>query len=823
MSSDRIDEFAKELNKTSNKLLKICSALGIKIKNPSERVTPAQKKRILAYIKEEEKKKDETAKKSKENKIKNGALKKVATKKKIEKAEKDKSKKRSQKAIKTSKVAEEVPAVEIELDKPDETEKKEKYIYKVKKIFYSIVTRISSIGKKKKIIYSIVAGILSILFIIAAVLAVNAYIEYKKAREKVNLMLSAKRDYETGNFEDITYNYIKAPEKKEITPGQTISFLIGYKNTGPLDVQDLSIELNIPEHLNLTEEPVKEHGFEDRKSSLLVKIGDVASGQEGSFTVDFSVDDPLDNGTVIVVPEARFLFVKEALQIGKKDSFNNTFSSDERLSVVSSPDFSSSSILIAETTGQNTDGKNIVSYGDSIKYAIGILNNGNMDAANIEVLIEGLEGLDIIPEDNPDFQISDLKASLQIKKLEAGDSETFYLDVSVNDSTENNSSIRPSFKITYEKKDLGFDAPESIVKLYPSFTDSSISIAAKGGGVYSGDVVDVTVSIKNTGNIKASNVIARLVISNLFMLDQGQLEYNITELGIGEAATFQASLKIADGIIKDTNVGCYLQVSSDEIGQIQTGDSSILVSGEKPFTSGLIPIVALHGIEPTPVGYYEISTGAFDYLLGTLKSMGYKTITFMDLLAYLDSGKKLPEKPVIITSDDGYYSVYASAFPILKKYGFKMTVFLPTGLIGNSNEDRHINDFDHGRPGLPERPMLIWPEVVAMSNYGIEFQSHTVNHARIADLSAGEDRYELAQSKADIESHLGKPCVFVAWPFDSYSNLAVSMLSDIGYRGAVRYKGGVENLNSFYIYGIKRVPLYSVIAPEAYAQVLQLH
>ena len=330
-------------------------------------------------------------------------------------------------------------------------------------------------------------------------------------------------------------------------------------------------------------------------------------------------------------------------------------------------------------------------------------------------------------------------------------------------------------------------------------------------------------NIKNTGNIKASDIIARLVLSNLFMLDQGQLDYNIAELGVGETASFQASLKIAEGIVKDTNVGCYLQVSSDEVGQIQVGDSSILVSGEKPFTSGLIPIVAIHGVEPDPAGIYEISTGAFDYLCGTLKSLGYKTITFMDLLAYLDSGKKLPEKPVIISSDDGYSNDYTYAFPILKKYGFKMTVFLPTGLIGSSNTDRHINDFDHGKPGIPERPMLIWPEVVEMSNYGIEFQSHTVNHARIADLSAGQDYYELAQSKADIESHLGKPCVFVAWPFDSYSNLAVSMLSDIGYRGAVRYKGGVENLNSFYIYGIKRVPLYSVIAPEAYVQLLGLH
>ena len=103
-----------------------------------------------------------------------------------------------------------------------------------------------------------------------------------------------------------------------------------------------------------------------------------------------------------------------------------------------------------------------------------------------------------------------------------------------------------------------------------------------------------------------------------------------------------------------------------------------MISGEKPFTRNVIPIVALHGIEPSPSGLYELSTQEFDFLCRTLKALGYKTISFMELLSYLGSGKKLPEKPVILTSDDGYYNIYANAFPVLKKYGYKMTVFLVT-------------------------------------------------------------------------------------------------------------------------------------------------
>ncbi len=366
-------------------------------------------------------------------------------------------------------------------------------------------------------------------------------------------------------------------------------------------------------------------------------------------------------------------------------------------------------------------------------------------------------------------------------------------------------------------------ARKYLYKLYPAFGSSSVFIAARGaGGVYSGDVIDVTVNIKNTGNIEATNVIAELVYSNLFALDQGEASWSIEKLAIGETASFNASLKIVAELEKDTTASCSINISSDEISIYQVSSASIIVSGEKPFTRNLIPIIALHGIEPEPGGRYELSTGQFDALCGTLKAMGYKTVTLVDLLAYIEGRKQLPEKPVIITSDDGYQSIYNNAFPILKKYGYRMTVFLVTGLIGNSNDDRHLNDFDTGRKGIPVRPMLIWPEVIAMSKYGIEFQSHTVNHRSVGELPADDAYFEMAQSKADIEAHTGKPCVFIAWPHGSYTGSVLAALPSIGYRGALRYGGGIEDVRSVSIFELKRVPFYQEISPSDYARLLRL-
>lgn len=235
-----------------------------------------------------------------------------------------------------------------------------------------------------------------------------------------------------------------------------------------------------------------------------------------------------------------------------------------------------------------------------------------------------------------------------------------------------------------------------------------------------------------------------------------------------------------------------------------------------------IPIIALHGIENSPVGRYEISAGAFDYLCGTLKNMGYETITLVDLYNHFAKGTKLPAKPVIITADDGYQSMYTTAFPILKKYKFKMTTFLITSYIGDNEKTRRLNDFDSGTEGVPQRAMLTWPEIGQMSKYGCEFQSHSWDHAIMSNISLDRAKFELMQSKHDIELHTGKPVIFIAWPHSQTSNQVISLLPQTGYAGALYYGGGVQSLTSIDLYRLNRVPLYSVIAPQAYAEVLRL-
>ena len=267
-------------------------------------------------------------------------------------------------------------------------------------------------------------------------------------------------------------------------------------------------------------------------------------------------------------------------------------------------------------------------------------------------------------------------------------------------------------------------------------------------------------------------------------------------------------------------------VNSDEFKKLCSSygiKSGSLDPGAAPqIIASHIPIALLHGIEHEPVGRYEISAGALDMMCSTLKSMGYETITLTDLYNHYTKGTKLPAKPVILTSDDGYQDLYTVALPILKKYNYKMTVFLITSYIGDNEQTRRLNDFDAGTKNIAQRPMLIWPEIKQMSRYGIEFQSHTWSHGIISNVSLETAKFELAQSKSDIEVKLGKSVIFVAWPHGQTSSEVISLLPQVGYAGALLANGGVQSLSSINFYSLKRVSIVAEIAPQAYGEVLQL-
>lgn len=109
------------------------------------------------------------------------------------------------------------------------------------------------------------------------------------------------------------------------------------------------------------------------------------------------------------------------------------------------------------------------------------------------------------------------------------------------------------------------------------------------------------------------------------------------------------------------------------------------------------------------------------------------------------TGNREPSAPtrcVVLTFDDGYLDFYTQAFPVLRRYGFTATVFLPTAYI------------DGKRPGIRGKEHLNWDQVRELHSAGVDFGSHTVNHPQLYDLGWPDIEYELRVSKEAIESQL---------------------------------------------------------------------
>ncbi|GAA5055708.1 peptidoglycan/xylan/chitin deacetylase (PgdA/CDA1 family) [Thermocatellispora tengchongensis] len=180
-----------------------------------------------------------------------------------------------------------------------------------------------------------------------------------------------------------------------------------------------------------------------------------------------------------------------------------------------------------------------------------------------------------------------------------------------------------------------------------------------------------------------------------------------------------------------------------------------------------VPILMYHSVTDTPnddTRPLAVRPGDFAEQLDCLKDEGFTPVTFAGLVASLDkTGPPLPEKPVVITFDDGYADFHREALPLLDKRGFPATVFLTSGWVEDAGADA---------AGRPLDTMLTWAQAAEAASAGIEFGGHSHSHPQLDQLPDGELREELRRNKALMEDRLGLPVTTMAYPF-GYSSARV--------------------------------------------------
>lgn len=167
-----------------------------------------------------------------------------------------------------------------------------------------------------------------------------------------------------------------------------------------------------------------------------------------------------------------------------------------------------------------------------------------------------------------------------------------------------------------------------------------------------------------------------------------------------------------------------------------------------------------------------------------LKKNGFKTY-FVSELCELE---EIPNKAVCITFDDGFKDNFLNAFDILKENNFKATIYL----VPNQTE----NYWDEKYSKFVSK-ILNNEEILSMAKSGlIEFGSHTLNHVNLGNVSKEKAKFEIENSKKEVENLTKFECKSFAYPYGKFDDELKSIVQGLGYNSAVVVKRGLYDKNN---------------------------
>ena len=187
-----------------------------------------------------------------------------------------------------------------------------------------------------------------------------------------------------------------------------------------------------------------------------------------------------------------------------------------------------------------------------------------------------------------------------------------------------------------------------------------------------------------------------------------------------------------------------------------------------------VPILMYHYISqpPADADVYRVDLSVtpdnFRQQLAWLRDNGYTGIDYYELSLAIVGFTELPEKPVLLTFDDGYLDNYTAAFPLLQEYGYKATFFVVTDFV------------DFNREGY-----MTWAMLEEMSRAGHRIESHSRTHPDLRDKDRDGLIWEMLGSQQTIAAHVGYTPRYFCYPGGDYNEATIQMLRELDFWGAV--------------------------------------
>ena len=180
-----------------------------------------------------------------------------------------------------------------------------------------------------------------------------------------------------------------------------------------------------------------------------------------------------------------------------------------------------------------------------------------------------------------------------------------------------------------------------------------------------------------------------------------------------------------------------------------------------------------------PILMYHRATVArvFEAQLAGMLAAGYRPLSLHSALKGLFGEEELPQMPIVLTFDDGWRIQYDAVFPVLKQYKVPTTFFVMPGF--HERQDGYMD----------------WDQLAAIADFGMEVESHTLNHAdlpRLAKTDWGAVLAEVVISKQLLEERLGRTVRYFDYPRGYQNEQIRQVVQAAGYEAAVAIGPGVH-------------------------------
>ena len=370
------------------------------------------------------------------------------------------------------------------------------------------------------------------------------------------------------NFEDVALNYVKALSSEEIKPGDDIELELSYFNHGYRDVRDLHVEFFIPQNTKAVKDGTPAmHPVEDR----LVLDRPLLKRNEGEkVQIALITDSPLDNETEIKIAKAVMTY-----EVGN-DLKTAALGEEMSFKITSSPKMTLSRIIQRDKNGGD------LRIGDNLNISFKTSNKGDMNAGEVTVEAAVPKKAEIIKSSiyPKDFEINDSKIIWEIDNYKTNTETAFSYDIKILEGVKKDEILVNDVKLKTRQGDSLSAAAEATVKLFPELNNSKVVLSDKNGEyLWAGDVINSTISIENSGDVQAEDVIlicpvpknttyvsgsAKCAGAEIVDASGKEIVFKIKKVDIGEKRVASLDFQVSSGMTGGGTVKTAFVLSAEE-------------------------------------------------------------------------------------------------------------------------------------------------------------------------------------------------------------------------------------------------------------------